>query len=321
MTAVESTTAAMRMRATALLGGLSDAQRQLATLPFSDDMRRWIEYRPRARPGISLADLDGQARKAAHRLLATALSPHAYAQAMTIIALEEVLDRAEGWARGRNSEDYFVLVFGDPKRDDRWGWRFEGHHLSVTMTLEDDRVYPTPVFLGANPATVGYGGREVLRPLGAEEDLPRALLDSMEPKARAEAVTSTRAPADILSGQLPRIQREIGALGVLGARLRPTARALLEQLVALYLDRLQPDLSRREAERLDVRELHFAWEGSAHPGSGHYYRVQGPDLLIEYDNTQNDANHAHTVLRRPDSDFGGDVLRAHRATDHSDPPR
>jgi len=321
MTAEETTAAAMRKRAAALLGGLSEAQRRQASVAFADDdVRRWIEYRPRPRPGISLADLDGRANKAAHRLLATALSRPAYAQAMTIIALEEVLDRAEGWTRGRHSGDYWVIVFGDPERDDRWGWRFEGHHLSVTMTLADDLVYPTPLFLGANPATVSHAGRPVVRPLAAEEDLARALLDAMGRKARGEAVTSGHAPDDILSGQQPRVRAGITPLGVAGDRLAPSARALLDQLTALYLDRLRPDLARREAERLDVRELRFAWAGSAQPGSGHYYRIQGPDLMIEYDNTQNDANHAHTVLRRPDSDFGGDVLAVHRAAAHSGPP-
>ncbi len=310
----------MRDRAAALLGRLDSGQRSVAIHAFSDDAsRRWIEYRPRPRPGTGLADLGGSARKAAHQLLATALSPHAYAQAMTIIALEEVLDRAEGWRRGRHSNDYWIAVFGDPERDDRWGWRFEGHHLSVTMTLDGDQIYPTPLFLGANPATVSHAGRSVVQPLAAEEDLARALLEAMGPNARADAVTSSAAPADILSGQKPRVDAGITPLGVRGDRLGPTARSLLAHLAALYLDRLPPDLSRLEAERLDTRELHFAWEGSAQPGSGHYYRLQGPDLLIEYDNTQDDANHAHSVLRRPDSDFGGDPLAAHRAAAHAAP--
>jgi hypothetical protein len=310
----------MRDRAAALLGHLDDHQRSMAHRAFSDHtVRRWIEYRPRPRPGISLADLDGPARKAAHQLLATALSPHAFAQAMTILALEEVLDRAEGWRRGRHSNDYWSIVFGDPRGDDQWGWRFEGHHLSVTVTLDGERVYPTPLFLGANPASVSYAGRFVVRSLAAEEDLARALLDAMGPSARVDAVTSGSAPPDILSGQRPRVDAGITPLGVRGERLGPTARALLAQLAALYLDRLPSDLSKQEADRLDIRELHFAWEGSAQPGSGHYYRIQGPDLLIEYDNTQDGANHAHTVLRRPDADFGGDVLTAHLAEAHTGP--
>ncbi|NJC65647.1 DUF3500 domain-containing protein [Planosporangium flavigriseum] len=307
----------MRAAAATLVGHLDDRQRAASYHAFADDtMRRWIEYRPRPRPGISLAELSVPARKAAHRLLATGLSPHAYAQAMTIVALEEVLDRAEGWGRGRHSNDYWVNVFGDPDGDSRWGWRFEGHHISVTMTVDGDRVYPTPVFLGANPATVSYAGHPVVRPLALEEDLARALLDAMGPAGRTRAITADTAPADIASGQQPHVDAPLTPQGVPAHRLTPPARDLLDRLVAVYLDRLPPELARQEAARVDRRELHFAWEGPAQPGFGHYYRIQAPDLLIEYDNRQNNANHTHTVLRRPDSDFGGDVLTAHRAESH-----
>ncbi len=307
----------MRTAATALLDSLDDGQRASAGRAFADETaRRWIEYRPRPRPGVSLADLGVPARKAAHRLLATALSPHAYAQAMAVLALEEVLDRREGWRRGRHSEDYRVVVFGDP-HDDRWAWRFEGHHLSVTMTLAGGRVSPAPVFLGANPACVSYAGRPVLRPLAPEEDLARELLHTMGPAARAEAVVAGQAPADIRSAVSPRASASIEPAGVSGARLDPPARALLDQLLALYLGRLPAELAAREDARLDRRELHFAWEGPPGPGTRHYYRLQGPDLLIEYDNTTDDGNHAHTVLRRPLSDFGADVLGAHRAESHA----
>ncbi|GII22415.1 DUF3500 domain-containing protein [Planosporangium mesophilum] len=313
----QSTAAAMRTAAAALVDRLDEAHRAQGCHPFSDDgMRRWIEYRPQPRPGISLADLAGPARKATHRLLATGLSPHAYAQAMTIVALEEVLDRSEGWVRGRHSNDYWINVFGDPTGAGPWGWRFEGHHISVTMTVDGDRVYPTPVFLGANPATVSYAGQPVVRPLALEEDLARLLLDEMGVPGRALAVTADTAPADITSGQSARVAAPVIPLGIPAHRLGPAARELLDRLVAGYLDRLPPELARAEATRIDRRELHFAWEGPVRPGAGHYYRIQGPDLLIEYDNTQNDANHAHTVLRRPDSDFGGDVLAAHRAEAH-----
>jgi hypothetical protein len=307
----ESSPDAIRACAAAFIGHLDQTQRDATCHAFADEAtRRWIEYRPQPRPGVSLGELSAAGRKAAHRLLATALSPHAYAQAMTIVALEEVLDRAEGWERGRHSNDYRVVVFGEPTGDQPWGWRFEGHHLSVAMTLDGDTGYPTPVFFGANPATVSYAGAPVVRPLAAEEELARALLAAMSPAQRSLAVTAPVAPADIASAQSARA-RAVTPLGIPGHQLGPTARALLDRLVAVYLDRLPPAAARREAERIDRRELHFAWEGPTRPGVGPYYRVQAPDLLIEYDNTQDDANHAHTVLRKPDSDFGGDVLGAH----------
>ena len=282
--------------------------------PLPDPHRRWLEYRPEPRPGVSLAELDPGARKAAHRLLATGLSPHAYAQAMAVVALEEVRDRREGWRRGRHSDDFWVVVFGDPA-EPAWAWRFEGHHLSVSMTVTGDEVHPAPVFLGANPAAVRYAGRPVLRPLAIEEDLSRELLAAMEPAARARAVVADRAPMDIRSGPRPVAER-IAPLGVPGGDLGGTARDLLVALTTLYLDRLPEPVAAREAARIDPRELHFAWEGPTAPGQRHYYRIQAPDLLIEYDNTTSDANHIHTVLRRPDTEFGGDVLAAHLAAAH-----
>jgi hypothetical protein len=308
----------MRSAAAAFLVGLDEGQRALAQRPFSDERaRRWIEYRPHPRPGACLADLDRATRKAAHRLLATALSPHAYAQAMAIIALEEVLDRREEGRRGRHSNDYWVIVFGDPADGELWSWRFEGHHLSVTMTVHGDDVSPAPVFLGANPATVSFAGRPVLRPLAPEEDLARDLLDALGAAGRSAAIVADEAPSDIYSSVSPRVRIPIEPLGIAGARLGPAARVVLDQLVTLYLTRLPDELAALQAARLDLRQLSFAWAGPIQPGHRHYYRVQGPDLLLEYDNTADDANHAHTVLRRPLSDFGDDVLAQHRAAAHA----
>jgi Protein of unknown function (DUF3500) len=308
----------MRSAAAGLLTALDDQQYLLAARPFADDAaRRWLEYRPRSRPGACIAELSGAARKAAHRLLATGLGDHAYAQAMAIIALEEVLDRREGWQRGRHSGDYWVAIFGDPAGDEPWSWRFEGHHLSVTMTVAGEEVSPAPVFLGANPARVSYAGQPVSRPLAPEEDLARALLDALGPAGRASAVVSGQAPGDIRTGTRPRAGQGIEPLGVAAAGLGPTARAALGQLVALYLGRLPAGLAAREAATVAAGELHFAWEGPTTPGLRHYYRVQGDDLLIEYDSTADDGNHAHTVLRRPRSDFGDDVLAAHYRQAHA----
>jgi hypothetical protein len=307
----------MRHAATTLLRQLDDEQRALAHVPFADDAaRRWLEYRPQPRPGACLATLSLDGRKAAHRLLATALSDRAFTQAMAIVALEEVLDRREQGALHRHIGDYWVAVFGDPASDEPWSWRFEGHHVSVTMTVLGDLVSPAPVFLGANPARVSYGGRTVSRPLAPEEDLGRALLEALDAGGRALAVVADEAPADIRTATRPRAQPELRPLGVAAATLGPGPRGLLSELVALYLDRLVPELAAGEADRITGTELYFAWEGPASPGTRHYYRVQGDDLLIEYDNTTLDGNHAHTVLRRPRSDFGDDILAAHHSQAH-----
>lgn len=160
-------------------------------------------------------------------------------------------------------------------------------------------------------------GRPVSRPLAPEGDLARALLDALGPAGRATAVISDTAPADIRTGTRPRADERIEPLGLPASRLGPTPRGLLGRLVALYLDRLPIELAAREAARLTSGELHFAREGPMTPGQRHYYRVQGDDLPIEYDNTASDGNHAHTVLRRPRSDFGDDVLARHYGQAHS----
>ncbi len=307
----------MRSAAVVVLKALTGEQRELAARPFADDAaRRWLEYRPLPRPGACIADMGREARKASHRLLATGLSEHAYAQAMVIIAMEEVLDRRERWRHGRHSNDYWVALFGDPAGDDPWSWRFEGHHLSVTMTVLGDEVSPAPVFLGANPARVTYHGQAVSRPLPLEEDLAREALTALSPAQRSVAVVSDRAPGDILTATRPRAGEHIEPLGVAASRLAGAPRAMLERMAALYLGRLPDELAAREAARVNAGELYFAWQGPTSPGARHYYRVQGDDLLIEYDNTSDDGNHQHTVLRRPRSDFGDDVLAAHLSQAH-----
>jgi hypothetical protein len=305
--------AQMRQEAGALLRELDDEQRTFAALGFGDDAaRRWIEYRPHPRPGGCLALMSVAGRKAAHRLLATGLSEHCFAQAMAVVALEEVLDLQEQRAMNRHSGGYFLTVFGDPAEDDVWSWRFEGHHLSVTMTIAGDTVSPAPVFLGANPACVSYAGRPVSRPLGLEEDLGHSLLDALGPVSRMNAVVADHAPGDIHSATSASAE-QVEPLGVAASTLGPTARALLGQIVGLYLDRLPEAMAVREAAKFARGEVYFAWEGPLTRDDRHYYRVQADDLLIEFDKTG--ANHAHTVLRRPGGDFGADILAAHYRED------
>ncbi|MEV6634527.1 DUF3500 domain-containing protein [Actinoplanes sp. NPDC051470] len=289
--------------AAAFLAALDERQAAVARRPFGDGQRRWLEYRPEPRPGLLLGDMGPVARKAAHRLLATALAPPAYAQAMAVIALEEVLDRRENWVRGRHSDDYRVVIFGTPG-DDRWAWRFEGHHLSVTITVVDGVVSPAPIFLGANPARVDLAGRPALRPLGVEEDLGRAILLGLPPAQRDRAIVNDQAPYDIYSGPRPSSSR-LEPVGLPRRDMPGAIGNMLDELVEIYLG--------RSAYPLNTDNLHFAWEGPPGPSIGHYYRIQGDDLLIEFDNTTADGNHAHTVLRRPRAEFGGDLLAEHHA--------
>jgi uncharacterized protein DUF3500 len=308
----------MRARALEFLAALDDRRRPQAALPFGDEAaRRWLEYRPEPRPGVCLAGISPAARKAAHRLLATALSEHAFAQALAIVALEEVLDERERGRLRRHLGGYVVCVFGEPADHSQpWSWRFEGHHLSVTMTVLGDAVSPAPVFLGANPAVVAYHGRPVSRPLGPEEDLARELLSQLGPDGLGHAIVAAHAPGDIRSATSGRAA-PLEPRGIAAASLPAPGQALLHELTGLYLERLTGALAAAELARVTASDLYFAWEGpDDDPAARHYYRIQGEDLLIEYDTTS-DGNHAHSVLRRPAGDFGDDLLAAHhRALAH-----
>ncbi len=299
----------MTRAAAAVLTELDPDLRARVQRPFPDDpTRRDWHYVPRPRIGPALDELDRPARKAVHRLLASTLRSHAYAQVAAIMALEDVLDAVEGGGRGRHRDDYHLVVFGDPGAD-AWGWRFEGHHLSLNITVVEGHVAATPLFFGANPAVVTQGDTAVLRPLAGEEELARALLGALDGPALERAVVADDAPRDITTRAAPAISSP-DPIGIARADLDAPAVTALDRLLALYLGRLALPAAETPPE------VSFAWAGPLQRGAPHYYRLTAPNLLIEYDNTQNNANHIHTVCRNPERDFGADLLRAHYADHH-----
>jgi hypothetical protein len=309
------TTETVGESARAFLASLDDDLSGQAALAFdSDERRRWA-YWPTARRGVPLSRLDRGQAKAAHRLLAALLPLPAYARAVTIMGLDEVLDRLEGYRDDRrHGGDYWVTIFGRPGTE-VWGVRFEGHHVSVHATFCGGEARLTPLFLGANPARVRDGGRTVLAPLAPEEDLGFELLHALTAEERASAIVADKAPNDIMTRNLPRLDRSPPRPreGVPLAVLRGGASACATALLEVYLGRFPPGVVRPQAH-----DATFAWAGAAEPGTGHYYRIAGPRLLIELDNTQDGANHVHTVVRDPAGDFGDDVLRAHHQQAHGE---
>lgn len=302
-----------------LIDGVPDEQRRALNYPFSaTELRHRWTYVPRIRDGLTFADLDRHSRKAVHKLLATVLSSHAYAQATTIMALEDVLDHAEHHQRGRHQSDYWIVLFGNPATDPSWGWRFEGHHVSINITVHGDRLFTTPCFFGANPAVVRYDDTPVVAPLNLEEHLARTLLRALDPGNRALAVVSDVAPDDIRTKSAGRVDGTVEPSGVPMARMRPAAAQLLRDLMALYLRRFRDDISAPQLLDFGPEEVYFAWEGHPDPGHDHYYRIQANNLLIEYDNTANSANHIHSVIRRPTGDFGENPLADHFARHQHD---
>lgn len=309
----------LRDAALGLLDSLGDDERAGAHLPFDDAERRSWQYTPGRRAGLWLGQTGRRQAKAAHRLLAAGLRLSSYARAVTIMALEDVLDVIEGGLKGRHAGDYWAAVFGDPDGDGPWGWRFEGHHVSVNYTVAEGRVAATPLFLGANPAGVGDGDAVVVRPLGREEDLAYALMASLDERGRARAVFSDEAPPDVVTGHESQVGAGLEPRGVAGTDLAGESAQLLEALARTFVERLPPELAGRRLTELGqggLGEMHFAWAGPLEPGHRHYYRLQGGGFLAELDNTEEGANHVHTVVRDLDDDFGRDLLAAHRSADH-----
>lgn len=299
-------------QARALLAGFDDDQRQIATAPFGNqDLRRDWHYVPRHEPGLWLGAMDAAQRRLVHDLLGKVLSIDAHAKVTTIIGLEEVLNRLErgGLREFRDSSRYRVLIFGEAG-EGPWGWKFEGHHVSVNVTVVGDEVAATPLFLGANPAHVTHDGRTVTRPLGEEEDVARALLHALTADQRRMAIISDRAPDDIVTGASPSVD-DVADEGAAVGDLSGEAAELADALLGLYVGRLAAPPP--PPDRAAVR---FAWAGSTEPGAPHYYRLGHPRFLVELDNTQDDANHVHTVWRDPANDFGDDLLHRHAAVDH-----
>jgi hypothetical protein len=316
--------AAMAASAGALLAavGTGDARGRLA-LPFDSDAREDWSYVPRSRAGLSLGEMTEPQRRALWALMDTGLSKSGRAKVEGILTIEPILGEIEG-NRNRDPGRYHVALFGNPAGQPAaasaaggapWGWRFEGHHLSLHFTVAGE-VATTPAFLGANPARVPRGAHQGLRVLGREEDQGRAFLLSLTAEQRRRATISSEAPADIITKTSRRVAlRQLE--GLPAADMTQEQRAALVQLIEVYALNFQPALARAHLERIrgaGVERLHFAWAGSDRPGQSHYYRIQGPTHLIEYDNRGGD--HVHTVFRDLARDFGESHLARHLRKDH-----
>ncbi len=284
--------------------------------------RSFLGVQPFERKGVSLKEMTKEQRIAAHSLLQSALSTQGYLKAASIIHLEEVLRDLEiNQGRDakistlvRDSENYFFTIFGTPSEDLPWGWRVEGHHLSLNFSsIADELVAVTPAFMGANPALVSSGAHAGSRILAAEEDIARELLAKLDVKQSSQAIIAATAPDGIITGT----SRKVGLknfVGLAALKLNGAQRGLLMRLVEEYVNNMRPDFAHSQLKRIEaagIEKIHFAWAGGTERGQPHYYRVHSPTLLIEYDNTQSNANHIHSVCRDLENDFGEDMLLKH----------
>lgn len=306
--------------ANAWLGSLSAEQKTKAVYLLNDKERENWNFVPLARSGLPLKQMDAAQQELSLALLRTGLSEAGAARAEAIISLENVLRELENGAARRDPTLYYVTIFGSPATDASWGWRFEGHHLSFNFTVVDGQhVYFTPSFIGSNPAEVRSGPKAGLRVLKDEDDLGRALLLSLDADQRRIAIFDTTAPVEIITGNQARVNA-LAPKGISAAQLSPTQKDALFSLTKLYLNRWRSELADATWASIvagGINELTFAWAGGLERGQANYYRIQSADYLIEFDNTQNQANHIHTTVRSFKGDFGHSVLAEHYARDHA----
>jgi hypothetical protein len=317
--------ASMTRAAESFLGTLSDEQRAAATFELDSEERSRFHFIPIEmfeRGGVMIADLSELQRERAHLLLKAGLSQRGYLTAAQVMELEDVLQAMEGGGRfARDRDEYLFTFFGTPASGATWGWRFEGHHISLHFTIVGGAVaVASPAFVGANPAEVREGPQRGRRVLGDREDAGRALIRALDDGQRRAAIIAVEAPRDILTGNAPTVD-PMEPAGIEASQLDAPQLELLLALTDAYLGMMSDDIAEHRRQALlqaGTGAIRFAWAGSTEPGEAHYYRVQGPTFLIEYDNTQNDANHIHSVWRDFDGDFGRDLLREHRSEHRHD---
>ena len=327
--ASQRTGAAMTKSATAFLDSLTPEQREKAADPLnSPDRTHWnfIPTNMFPRQGLPIKEMTEPQRKLAHELLKAGLSQRGYLTASSIMDLETVLGALEAAQRAaaaqpprnaplvRDPERYFFSVFGTPSATDTWGWRVEGHHVSLHFTVvKGTMVANSPSFFGSNPAEVREGPKKGLRLLAAEEDAARALVDSLDATQKTKAIFDATAPNDMVTMANVNIS-PLSPTGLGADAMTPAQRDLLMKLIDVYAGKMAADIAAERLEKLKkagIEKIGFAWAGETTKGKKHYYRIQGPTFLVEYDNTQNDGNHIHSVWRDFNGDFGRDLLREH----------
>jgi hypothetical protein len=309
----------MTTAAKELLRTLSPEQKAKIQFKLGDEERFTWDFRPVPRKGLPVREMQAFQKPLAHALLGASLSQRGYIKAATIMSIEDVLRIAEkDDGERRNPEKYYFSVFGEPSETGSWALRVDGHHLSVNFTVVGGKVIAAPTFFGSNPHEVQTEPRKGLRVLSREEDLGRELVQTLTPEQRKVAIVAEKAYPDIITDNKKTAVLKDQPMGLAVSKLTSKQKAMLDEVVAEYANNMPEDVA---AARLDqykkmTGQIYFAWAGGVNKGDLHYYRVQSPTFLIEYDNTQNKGNHVHSVWRDFKSDFGLDLLSAHSNSTH-----
>ncbi len=316
----------LSQQANDFLNSLTPELKSRAHFQLEDPERFNLNFIPLERKGPTFHDFNDQQKNTALELLKASLSKEGYRKTSEIMELEKILFVLENdkykYSDGSSWRDplnYHFLIFGDPAPDHLWGWKFEGHHISLNFVSTNDRIVSsTPSFFGSNPAVVSVQGHEKKEVLKLESELGFQLVNSLTGNQLETAKFSDTAPEEIITRNNRKVEN-IEPKGIAYNMLNEMQKETFIKLLNVYIDNYEPGFAetfRAKIEKAGYDKLYFSWAGSLSPGAPHYYRIQGPVLLIEFDNTQNNANHIHSVVRDLTNDFGEDILLNHYHQDH-----
>ena len=326
--------------ASQFLSTLSADQMKQANLPFQDSLRlKWTNLPVGLvpRPGISYGSLSDQSRISYHRLLSAMLSSQGYLKITSIMQLDDILnvlyqeafDRKEinqkmldgmkglKWAHG----NYYIAIWGKPHDKEPWGLSFGGHHLALNLTQQGDRTTMSPFFIGTDPSEVKTSKYAGWRVLSKEEDYGFLLINTLTEKQKSKAVLEREVPGDIITNPNAS-QRITSYYGIAAKEFDDVQKDILKLIIEEYTHNFDHATAHRLSEQIDktgLDKIYFAWIGALENNKPHYYIINAPDFLIEYDNVgfQHDGNHIHAILREKGNDFGEDILKNHYLTsDH-----
>lgn len=307
-------------------GGIEAAvgynRKELVSLEHEDAARTNYVYWPYLRKGLPLDYMSAEQRMLVHDMLNTALSAKGYLTTIQIMQLEQILQDTETTGFPRGTENYTLAFFGTPAAEARWGWRFEGHHLSLNFTVAPGELSVTPSFLGASPAEIPNGSLAGYRSQRGTHEAGFALIHALDDTQRAQAIEDGNPPFDIVSGTLNKpvetwddwkaLPAQGIAVNELSAEHKDLVQHILDEVVTTY----RPEIAQSYLAQIDVNDLRFAWFGGTNDGEAHYWRLEGPDFFFEYDLVQGNGNHVHTVWRSKNGDYGTDFLTQHHAEAH-----
>ena len=311
--------------ASAFLASLGKPELAKATFPFAGTERYEWHYTPVDRNGLLISEMSGNQIDLAFKMMETGYSASGYEMARQIIRLETILGEYEAMTNSvsqwhRLEERYWFSVFGEPGSMEPWGWRVGGHHIGIVASVASiSEVSIHPLFFGSNPAEVKHGEHKGMRTLAEEEDWGRALVTGMTDDQKSVAIVDPVAPSDILTTTVRIVDPGTTPQGIAIGDLYDAQREAVVKLIRHYVFRAADEMAINywnQLEREGWDSVHFAWAGPLKRFQGHYYNIRHDRFVIEYDNTQNGANHIHSVLRDYTHDFGEDLLATHYQAAH-----